>query len=182
MCLKLLSRHTACDKYSLSKKKVAPRSCPPYWFLTFWLAFCSGYTKKLYWRKGYNLLPLRVCWYVQIPVGTQGTEGLLHHSKDQIINGHDPIGLHEEGLSVNVEICELNDDSSHERSRTAPRDWSSQSEDSESENGCCTMETCKGQLTGPRSDSLHLITWAVLMPAASEMIPGSFNLVTDSWG
>ena len=38
----------------------------------------------------------------------------------------------------------------------------SQSEDSDSENGCCTMETCKGQLlTGSRSDSLHLITWAV---------------------
>ena len=61
--------------------------------------------------KIYNLLPLRVCWYVRIPVGAQGTEGSLHHSKDQIINGHDPVGIHEEGLSVNTEICDLNDDS-----------------------------------------------------------------------
>ena len=62
-----------------------------------------------------------------------------------------------------------------------PETGDSQSEDSDSEKGCCTMETCKGQLlTGSRSDSLHLITWAVLMPAASEMMPGSFDLVTDS--
>lgn len=133
--------------------------------------------------KIYNLLPLRVCWYVRIPVGAQGTEGSLHHSKDQIINGHDPVGIHEEGLSVNTEICELNDDSSHERSRTSPRHWRQSVWRLRFWKWMLYYGNLQGQLlTGSRSDSLHLITWAVLMPAASEMIPGSFNLVRDSWG
>ncbi|EHA99649.1 Ubiquitin carboxyl-terminal hydrolase 15 [Heterocephalus glaber] len=102
--------------------------------------------------KLYNLLLLRMCRYVKISTETEETEGSLHCCKDQNINGNGPNGIHEEGSPSEMETDEPDDESSQDQELPSENE-NSQSEDSvggdnDSENGLCTEETCKGQLTG----------------------------------
>uniref|UniRef100_A0A8W4FG21 Ubiquitin carboxyl-terminal hydrolase n=1 Tax=Sus scrofa TaxID=9823 RepID=A0A8W4FG21_PIG len=102
--------------------------------------------------KLYNLLLVRMCRYVKISTETEETEGSLHCCKDQNINGNGPNGIHEEGSPSEMETDEPDDESSQDQELPSENE-NSQSEDSvggdnDSENGLCTEETCKGQLTG----------------------------------
>uniref|UniRef100_A0A5F7ZPC3 Ubiquitin carboxyl-terminal hydrolase n=1 Tax=Macaca mulatta TaxID=9544 RepID=A0A5F7ZPC3_MACMU len=102
--------------------------------------------------KLYNLLLLRMCRYVKISTETEETEGSLHCCKDQNINGNGPNGIHEEGSPSEMETDEPDDESSQDQELPSENE-NSQSEDSvggdnDSENGLCTEDTCKGQLTG----------------------------------
>ncbi|KAF5928308.1 hypothetical protein HPG69_014913 [Diceros bicornis minor] len=90
--------------------------------------------------------------YVKISTETEETEGSLHCCKDQNINGNGPNGIHEEGSPSEMETDEPDDESSQDQELPSENE-NSQSEDSvggdnDSENGLCTEETCKGQLTG----------------------------------
>uniref|UniRef100_A0A8C5LFH4 Ubiquitin carboxyl-terminal hydrolase 15 n=1 Tax=Jaculus jaculus TaxID=51337 RepID=A0A8C5LFH4_JACJA len=98
----------------------------------------------------YNLLLLRMCWYIKISTETEETEGSLHCCKDQNINGNSPNGIHEEGSPSEMETDEPDDESSQDQELPSENE-NSQSEDSvggdkDSENGLCTEKTCKGQL------------------------------------
>ncbi|KAH0520379.1 Ubiquitin carboxyl-terminal hydrolase 15 [Microtus ochrogaster] len=102
--------------------------------------------------KLYNLLLLRMCRYVKMSTETEETDGPLRCCEDQNINGNGPNGIHEEGSPSEMETDEPDDESSQDQELPSEND-NSQSEDSvggdnDSENGLCTEETCKGQLTG----------------------------------
>lgn len=102
--------------------------------------------------KLYNLLLLRMCRYVKMSTETEETDGHLRCCEDQNINGNGPNGIHEEGSPSEMETDEPDDESSQDQELPSENE-NSQSEDSvggdnDSENGLCTEETCKGQLTG----------------------------------
>uniref|UniRef100_A0A8C5LBD7 Ubiquitin carboxyl-terminal hydrolase 15 n=1 Tax=Jaculus jaculus TaxID=51337 RepID=A0A8C5LBD7_JACJA len=107
-----------------------------------------------------NLLLLRMCHYINISTETEETEGYLHCCEDQNINGNGPNGKHEEGSPSEMETDEPDDESSQDQELPSENE-NSQSEDSvggdnDSENGLCTEETCKGQLTRHKK---HLFTF-----------------------
>ncbi|OWK16726.1 USP15, partial [Cervus elaphus hippelaphus] len=95
---------------------------------------------------------LQISRYVKISSDTEDSEGSLHCCKDQNINGNGPNGIHEEGSPSEMETDEPDDESSQDQELPSENE-NSQSEDSvggdnDSENGLCTEETCRGQLTG----------------------------------
>uniref|UniRef100_A0A8C5NY84 Ubiquitin carboxyl-terminal hydrolase 15 n=1 Tax=Jaculus jaculus TaxID=51337 RepID=A0A8C5NY84_JACJA len=98
--------------------------------------------------KLYNLLLLRMCWYIKISVETEGS---LHCCKDQNINGNGPNGIHEEGSPSEIETDESDDESSQDQELPL------ENENSQSE-GSCTEETCKGNtdINYIKDDSRHI--------------------------